>query len=200
MSNNKTISKQTGAIAMVGLVLAAALVAAVVSSPSAAFAQESERREKFEKRLDVVNDSRPHRPGIHVATGAGIATDTDTGENLRSGFRVIVQKLNGTENEFAVKRGVIGILVEGERVLYTMDPDSWQVFLSEDGHTFEASGQVQQEEGTFDVTLNGYFAMHTRIGNLWSIEGTMQGEDKEYKLHYVGISHPIRLGALDELR
>lgn len=186
---------------MVGLVLAAGLLAAFAFSPTASFAQESDRREILEKRLDRVDDAREHRLGIHVAKGAGIATDTETNENYRSGFRVVVQKANGSETEFDVKRGMLGIFVEGQREIYTLLPETWSIVLSEDGHVFEAKGQVQNaEEQVFDVSLNGFFAMHTRLGNLWSIEGTLEGEDKEYELHYVGISHGIRAASLDRLQ
>ncbi|MGI0029312.1 MAG: hypothetical protein ACREAQ_06335 [Nitrososphaera sp.] len=198
MSNNKTISTRTGALAMVGLVLAAGILAAIAFSPTTAMAQESDRKERLERSVDRIDDARYHRLGIHVAKGAGIATDTETNENYRSGFRVIVQKVNDTESEFEVKRGMLGIFVEGQREIYTMLPETWSITLSEDGDVFEASGQVQNaEEQVFDVNLEGYFAMHTRLGNLWSIEGSLEGEDKDYDLHYVGISHGIRAASLD---
>jgi len=197
MSNNKTISTKTGAIAMVGLVLAAGILAAIAFSPTAAMAQESDRKERLERNADRIDDARYHRLGIHVAKGAGIATDTETNENYRSGFRVLVQKVNGTESEFEVKRGMLGIFVDGQREIYTVLPDTWNVVLSE-GRVFEATGQVQNaEEEIFDVSLEGYFAMHTRLGNLWSIEGSLEGEDKAYDLHYVGITHGIRSASLD---
>jgi hypothetical protein len=201
MSNNKTISKRTGALAMVGLVLAAGLLVSVTISPTSALAQESDRKEKLDKRIDRIGDDRLHRLGLHAAKGVGVATDVETGEDYKSGFRVLTQKVNGTDGEFAVKRGVIAISIEGERVFYTMIPETWSIVVSEDPLTFEARGQVQSEDGqVFDVSLNGYFAMHTRIGNLWSIEGTMEGEDKEYELHYVAVSHRIRAAALEQLQ
>ena len=43
------------------------------------------------------------------------------------------------------------------------------------------------------MELDGYFAMHTRLGSLWSIEGTLAGEEVEYDLHYIGASHPARM-------
>jgi hypothetical protein len=73
-----------------------------------------------------------------------------------------------------------------------MLPETWKIIVSEDGFTFEASGQVQNaDEEKFNVELNGYFAMQTRLGNLWSIAGTMTGEDTSYELHYVAISHGL---------
>jgi hypothetical protein len=201
MSNNKTISKRTGALAMVGLVLAAGLLVSVTISPTSALAQESDRKEKLDKRIDRIGDDRLHRLGLHAAKGVGVATDVETGEDFKSGFRVLTQKVNGTDGEFAVKRGVIAISIQGERVFYTMIPETWSIVVSEDPLTFEARGQVQSEDGkVFEVSLNGYFAMHTRIGNLWSIEGTMEGEDKEYELHYVAVSHRIRAAALEQLQ
>ena len=186
---------------MVGLVLAAGLLAAVTILPTSAAAQEGDRKERLDTRIDRIDNARLDRLGLHVAKGAGVATDVETGENFKSGFRVLTQKVNGTDNEFAVKRGMLAISIEGERVFYTMLPETWSIVVSEDPLTFEARGQVQDEdEQVFDVSLNGYFALHTRIGNLWSIEGTMEGEDKEYELHYVGVSHRIRAAALDQIQ
>lgn len=205
MSNNKNIKTRTGAVALVGVVLAAAFLAAVAFHPTSALAQETTRSDRLQderqRPIDrpYVADERPdHRPGLHVAWGAGIATDTETGDDFRSGFRVVTQKVNSSDvNEHGVKRGIIAIAVDGERIRYQMLPDTWKIVVSEDGFTFEASGQVQNaEEEKFDVKLNGYFAMHTRLGNLWSIEGTMVGADTEYELHYVAISHGPRTHAV----
>ena len=90
--------------------------------------------------------------------------------------------------------------MDGERVYYTVVPESWRVVLSEDRLAFKASGKVAQGEETFVVNLNGYFAMHTRLGNLWSIHGEMEGRESQYDLHYVGISHGIRPGSIEELQ
>lgn len=199
MSNNKNINKKTGAIVMVGIVMAAGLLASVAYSPTAALAQES-RNDRLEdnrhRSVDrpYVADERPdHRPGFNVAKGAGVAIDTETGDNHRSGFWVVMQKQKDSDkNEYALKRGVLAIAVEGERIRYQMLPETWKIIVSEDGFTFEASGQVQNaDEEKFNVELNGYFAMQTRLGNLWSIAGTMTGEDTSYELHYVAISHGL---------
>jgi hypothetical protein len=203
MSKNKNIKTKTGAIAMVGVIVAA-LLAAVAFSPTNALAQETrsgdERIHRTTDRPLATDERADHRLGFKVAKGAGVATDTETGDDFRSGFRVIVQKLNDTDNEYALKRGMLAIAVDGERIRYQMLPETWKIVVSEDGFTFEASGQVQNaEEEKFDVKLNGYFAMHTRLGNLWSIEGTMTGEDTSYELHYVAISHGLRpYAAADE--
>jgi hypothetical protein len=205
MSNdNNNIKTKTGAIAMAGVVLAAALLAAVAFSPTSALAQETRRdgiQNEQQRPIErpYVPDERPdHRPGFHVAWGAGVATDTETGDDSRSGFRVVTQKADDSKvNEHEVKRGLLAISVEGERIRYQMLPETWKIVVSEDGFTFEASGQVQDaDQQKFDVELNGYFAMHTRLGNLWSIEGTMIGEDTSYDLHYVAISHGLRTQAM----
>lgn len=200
MSNNKNIKTKTGALAIIGVVVAAALLAAVAFSPTTASAQETRRdglqegrQRSIDRPFDV--DERPeHRLVINVARGVGIATDTETGDDLRSGFRLITQKLNNSEtNEHELKRGMLAIAVDGERIRYQMLPETWKIVISEDGFTFEASGKVQNaDEEKFDVDLNGYFGMHSRLGNLWSIEGTMNGEDTSYELHYVAISHGLR--------
>ena len=112
--------------------------------------------------------------------GADVATDKATGDNFKSGFMVITQKLNNTDvNEHKVLRGLIAISVD----------------VAEDGHTLQARGQVKNaDDKTFKVSLKGYFAIHSRLGNLWSIDGTMTSEDNNtsYELHYVAISHGLR--------
>ena len=200
MSNNNTVSNKTGAVALTSLVLAASILVAFAFQPGIAFAQEIERRERVERAADRADETRDVRSGYHSVKGAGVATDQESGENYRSGFRFLVQKVNGTENEYEVKRGLIAISIDGARVYYTIVPDSWNVNLSEDRLKFEASGKVEQGEETFEVSLNGYFAMHTRMGNLWSIHGEMEGRENQYDLHYVGISHGIRPGSIEELQ
>lgn len=199
MSNNNNIRTKMGALAMVGVVMAAALLAAVAFSPTTASAQET-RRDGLQEGLQrsigrpFAVDERPeHRLGINVARGAGVATDTETGDDLRLGFGLVMQKLNNSEtNEHELKRGMLAISVDGERIRYQMLPETWKIVISEDGFTFEASGKVQNaDEQKLDVDLNGYFGMHTRLGNLWSIEGTMNGQDTSYGLHYIAISHGL---------
>ena len=175
---------------MVGVVVAAALVAAVSFAPIAASAQER----------PSVQDARIHRPG--TASGSGIATDADTGDDFRSAFRAIWYYGSGTD-ERIVSRGTIVISVEGERVTYSFLPDSWEIEVAEDGLTFEASGQVENSDGeVFDVSLNGYLGgpvgFMKRIGTTWSVDGVMTGEDRAYELHYVVIAHLSRLAVVEE--
>ena len=105
---------------------------------------------------------------------------------------VITQKLNNTDvNEHKVLRGLIAISVDGERIGYKMLPETWKIIVAEDGHTLQARGQVKNaDDKTFEVSMKGYFAIHSRLGNLWSIDGTMTSEDNNtsYELHYVAIS------------
>jgi hypothetical protein len=200
MSNINTKSKQTSAVAMTGLVLAASILAAMAIQPGVASAQELERRERLETRIDRIDDARETRPGFHTAKGAGVATDQQTGENYRSGFRFLLQQVNGSDNEHTVRRGVIGISMDGERTYYTIVPETWKVVLSEDRLTFEATGQVQQGDEILEVNLKGFYAMHTRLGNLWSIRGEMEGRESQYDLHYVGISHALRSANAEEFQ
>jgi hypothetical protein len=197
MSNINKKSNMTAAVAMTGLVLAASILAALAFQPGTASAQEVERKERLERRTDGLDEARQARTGLHAAKGAGVATDRETGENHRSGFRFLLEKVSGSETEYDVKRGMIGISVNGERVYYTVVPDSWTVVLSEDRLTFRASGKVEQGEETLNVSLNGFYAMHTRIGNLWSINGEMEGREVQYDLHYVGISHTLRVASAE---
>lgn len=178
-------SRKTTALAMAGVVVAA-MFAAVAFSPVSAVAQESE---------DEVSDN-PSR-GFRMARGAGIATDVSSGDDMRSGFRVAAQ-LNDDEStperEHEIIRGTIAVAIDGERVQYTFIPETWTAKVSEDGNTFEATGTVEDAEGNeYAVALTGYFGMHMRQGTIWSLEGTLSGEDAEYELHYAAISNPLRL-------
>jgi hypothetical protein len=204
MSNNQNIKRRTSVVAMVGVVMAAAMLAAVTFVPVLASAQESARSDKLDERqhrsIDrpyVADERADHRPGLHLTKGAGIATDAETGKNFRSGFLGLIQKANSSEvNEHSVKRGILVIGADGERIRYQMLPETWKIEVSKEGFTFEANGQVQNEaQEKFEVKMNGYFATHTRLGNLWSIDGSMRGENTEYQLHYVAISHGLRTQA-----
>ena len=203
MSNiSKNVKTKMVAYVMVGALAAAVLGAAVAFSPIVAFAQESAVRNNGldgqQRSIDSSTASEQrteHRPGLHFTKGAGIATDSSTGDNFRSGFVVLTQKWNSTEvNEHAVKRGMIVISVNGERIGYKMLPETWKIVVAADGLTLRATGQVKNaDEKTFNVDLKGYFAFHSRLGNLWSIDGTMKSEDNtSYQLHYVAISHGLR--------
>lgn len=120
MSNNNNIKTKMGALALVGVVVAATLLVAVAFSPATASAQQTRRdglQEGLQRSIDrpFATDERPeHRLGINVARGAGIATNTETGDDLRSGFRLVMQKLNNSEtNEQELKRGMLAISVDG---------------------------------------------------------------------------------------
>lgn len=174
---------------MVGVVVAAALAAAVSFAPISASAQERPNE-----------DVRVHR--LRTASGAGIATDIDTGENFRSAFRAIWRYDNNTD-ERTMSRGSIIISVNEERVAYSFVPETWEIRVAEDGLTFEASGQVQNSDGReFDLTLNGYLGgpmgFINRAGTTWSVDGMMNGDEREYALHYVMIAHLGRLAVVQE--
>jgi len=99
MSNiNKNTKTKTGAIVMVGAVLAAALLAAFAFSPTLAFAQETtrnngsdDRQHRFADRPNVTDERSVHRPRLHFVKGAGVAKDNATEDNFRSGFMVITR-------------------------------------------------------------------------------------------------------------
>lgn len=178
-------SRKTTAVALAGVV-AAAIFAAVAFAPASVLAQESERDELSENQ---------HRGIFRMARGAGIATDVAIGDDLRSAFRIVAQLKNDEstpDREHEIVRGHVVIGKDGERIRYALVPETWQVTVAEDGRTFEAAGTVQDEDGNeFSVELTGYFGMHIRGGNIWSLEGSMSGEDTEYELHYAAITNPM---------
>jgi hypothetical protein len=199
MSKNKTVSNKTTAVAT-GLVLATSILVALSFQPGVASAQEVERKERLERELDRLEEKREARLGFHGVIGTGVATDQESGQDYRSGFRFLLQKVNGTDSEFEVRRGVIGIFVDSERVYHTVVPETWSVLLSDDGLSFEARGKVEQGSESYDVNLMGSFGMHTCMGTLWAIHGEMEGRDSQYDLRYVGMSHGVRLQIVEEFR
>lgn len=178
-------SRKTTAIALAGVV-AAAIFAAVAFAPASVLAQESEDNE--------IADNQ-HRGVFRMARGAGIATEAATGDDLRSAFQIVAQlKDDGStpDREHEIVRGHIVVGKDGERIRYALVPETWQVTVAEDGRTFEASGTVQDEQGNeYSVELAGYFGMHVRGGNIWSLEGSLSGGDTEYELHYAAITNPM---------
>lgn len=177
-------SRKTTAIALAGVV-AAAIFAAVAFAPASVLAQESE---------DEIAENQ-HRGVFRMARGAGIATDVATGDDLRSAFQLVAQLRNDEstpDREHEIVRGHIVVGKDGERIRYALVPETWQVTVAEDGRTFEAAGTVQDEQGDeYRVELAGYFGMHVRGGNIWSLEGSMSGADTEYELHYAAITNPM---------
>ncbi len=180
-----TRTSKTTAVALAGVV-AAAIFAAAAFSPASVLAQESEESEIAENQ---------HRGTFRMARGAGIATDVATGENFRTAFQIVAQLRNDQstpDREHEIVRGQIVVGRDGERVHYAFVPETWKIAVAEDGRTFEAAGAAADREGNqYRVTLDGYFGMHTRGGNIWSLEGSLTGSDVEYELHYAAITNPM---------
>ncbi len=159
---------------MAGVLLVAAL-SATVWFPSYAAAQngDGERR-------------------IGIAHGLGVAVNSDTEEGTKSVFHMLIRPNDDEdteEKEYELLRGMLGIKVDDERVRYTMVPDTWDVAVSEEDETFEASGQVENEDGDeFDVQLTGTHGIDIKNGAIWVIEGSFEGEDVEYELFYIALT------------
>jgi hypothetical protein len=101
-----------------------------------------------------------------------------------------------------VHRGAIIISVDDERIRYTIVPSTWEIEGGEDGLTFKASGQVENDDEVFDVNLKGHLGgpvgFIKRAGMAWSVDGVMSGDEREYELHYVLIGNLGRLLVIDE--
>lgn len=184
-----TKASKTKAIAMAGAVFAA-IFAAVAFAPVSALAQESEDNE--------IADNQ-HRGIFRMARGAGIATDVATGGDFRSAFQIVAQLRNDEstpDREHEIVRGHIVVGRDGERVRYALVPETWQVTVAEDGRTFDAAGVAKDDRGNeYRVALEGYFGMHVRGGNIWSLEGSLTGGETEYELHYAAITNPMATAA-----
>jgi hypothetical protein len=165
---------------MAGVLLVAAL-SATVWFPSYAAAQngDGERR-------------------IGIAHGLGVAVNSDTEEGTKSVFHMLIRPNDDEdteEKEYELLRGMLGIKVDDERVRYTMVPDTWDVAVSEEDETFEASGQVENEDGDeFDVQLTGTHGIDIKNGAIWVIEGSFEGEDVEYELFYIALTRTPTYG------
>ncbi len=167
-------SKRKVTAVMAGIILVAAL-SATAWFPSYAAAQN----EDGQRRVGIVH-------------GFGVAANSDTEQGTKTIFHMLIQPDDDEdteETEYSLVRGVVGIVDDGEKVRYTMVPDTWDIAVSEEDETFEASGQVENEDGDeFDVQLTGTHGIDIENGAIWVIEGSLEGEDLEYQLFYIALS------------
>ena len=168
-NQNKTI--------FVGLIMMAAILS-ISATYSTAFAQESE----------VEIRDRPIQPHT-ILGGAGAAVGEDD-QGWRSFFRLgTVESQTGDNGhkEYEVKRGIFIVGKQDIRHKYSVVPTSWEFSVSPNEKSFDASGQVENEEGkTFDVEISGNEISDLQNGTLYYVTGTAVGEDGEvYDLFYI---------------
>ena len=170
-NQNKTI--------FAGLIMMAAILSVSITY-NTAFAQESDLRAE-------VTD-RPIHPGTYLA-GSGVVVNEDDNA-FRSHFRMGIVESQTTDNghiEYDVKRGVFLVGKHDDRQNYSVIPDTWQLSVSPNMKSFDASGKVENKEGkVYDVQISGDEISSLEHGNLYYVTGTVTGPDGEvYELFYI---------------
>ena len=147
---------------------------------SSAFAQESERDFKSEER---------HRYFGTFLAGSGAAVSQEDNA-MRSHFKLGIVELQTNDNghtEYEVKRGVFAVAKHDQRQHFSVIADTWQVSLSPNGKSFDASGTVENQEGkTYEIEISGDELSNLVHGALYFVSGIATGEDGEvYDLFYI---------------
>jgi len=139
-NQNKTI--------FAGLVMMVAILS-VSATYSTAFAQEPEREMKLGER---------HLPTGTILVGSGAAVSEDDNA-MRSHFRMGIVETQANDNghiEYEVKRGVFFVGKHDDRQHFSVNADTWEVSVSPNQKSFDASGVVENQEGkTYDIEISG---------------------------------------------
>jgi hypothetical protein len=172
--NTRTGSKHMEKMLLAGT-MAVLLLAALLGT---AVAQERDVVEEKVRPAETRNKI--------LVVGVGVAVETDDNSPYRSQFRLAIAPVQGEDNEYEVKRGVVVINDEGSPVRYHVIPDTWEVKVREDNSAFTAEGMVEDEDGnTFEVSLEGELLREIKHGWLYIAKGKFEGGDLEYDLYYI---------------
>ena len=141
---------------------------------STAFAQES----------DLAVDRELH-PRTLLSGVGGVVSETDEGK--RSYFKIGIVPVADSETEFDVKRGAFMVGKHDNRERFSVVADSWQISVSAEKSSYDASGIAENKEGeSYDVILSGDKISDLENGTLYYVTGTATGEDGEvYDLFYI---------------
>jgi hypothetical protein len=164
-------------IVFAGLIMVATMLSISVTY-NTAFAQVS----------DVSTDRPIHPHTVFGGVGAAVSED---GEGKRSYFRMGIVPVTDSETEFEVKRGtfMVGGINHDNREKYSVIADSWQITVSADKASFDASGQAENEDGEiYDVSISGDKISDLENGDLYYVTGTATGDDGEvHDLFYISV-------------
>ena len=153
-----------------------AAVLSISATYNTAFAQES----------DVPTDRPIHPHTVFGGMGAAVAED---GEGKRSFFKMGIVQVADSETEFEVKRGafMVGSVKHDSREKYSVIAESWNITVSADKTSFDASGQAESEDGKiYDVSISGDKISDLENGDLYYVTGTATGDDGEvHDLFYI---------------
>ncbi|MEJ2259989.1 MAG: hypothetical protein P8X78_05730 [Nitrosopumilaceae archaeon] len=169
-NQNKTI--------FAGLIMMAAILSVSITYDNA-FAQGQEREVNLEER--------PLRTGTFlVGSGAAVSEDDNA---MRSHFRmgiVETQTNDSGHTEYEVKRGVFFVGKHDNRQHFSVIADTWKVSVSPNQKSFDASGQVENQEGlVYEVEISGEEISDLENGNLYFVSGTATGNGEVYELFYI---------------
>ena len=170
-NQNKTI--------IAGLIMMAAILSVSITY-NTAFAQESEREIKLQEM--------PLRTGTFLA-GSGVAVSEDDNA-MRSHFRMGIVETQTNDNghtEYEVKRGIFFVGKHDYRQHFSVIGDTWEMSVSPNQKSFDASGTVENQEGkTLEVKLSGDEISNLEYGTLYFVTGTATNDDGEvYDLFYI---------------
>ena len=158
------------------------MMAAILSvsvTYSTAFAQESDIERKSADRLHI---------GTFLA-GSGAAVSEDDNA-MRSHFRMGIIESQTDDNghtEYEVKRGVFIVGKHDNREHFSVIPDTWEVSVSPNMKSYDASGKVENsEDKVYEVEVSGDEISNLEHGSLYYVSGTATSDKGEvYDLFYI---------------
>ena len=145
-----------------------------------AFAQESEREKKSTDR---------HLYSGTFLVGSGVAVSEDDNA-LRSHFKMQIVETETNDSghiEYEVNRGVFFAGKHNDRQQFSVIADTWEVSVSPNQKSFDASGEVENQEGkVYDIEISGDEISNLEHGTLYYVTGKATGDDGEvYDLFYI---------------
>lgn len=169
--SNKTI--------FAGLAMMAVLLSTSVSNNSV-FAQEIDRERQLSDRPLQIST-------FLVGSGAAVSEDDQA---WRSHFKMGLNESQADDNghtEYEVKRGVFIVGKNDQRHIFSIISDTWQVSVSPNDKSFDASGKVENQEGKiYDIEISGDEISDLENGSLYYVTGTATGTDgEEYDLFFI---------------
>ena len=170
-NKNKTI--------FAGLIMMVAILSVSITY-NTAFAQEPERERKLEEQ--------PLRTGTFLV-GNGVAVSEEDNA-MRSHFRMGIVETKTNDNghtEYEVKRGVFFVGNHDNRHHFSMVADTWEISVSPNQKSFDASGMVENQDGkTWEIEISGDEISNLENGTLYFVKGTATNDDGEvYDLFYI---------------
>ena len=161
-----------------GLALMAALISTSVVYETA-FAQEFERERKL-------SEKPPHQGTFLVGSGAAVSEeDKPWRSHFKMGLTEVQTEGNGHE-QYEVYRGIFAVGKHDQRQIFSVLPETWQVSVGPNEKSFEASGEVENQDGiVYEIEISGDEVSDLENGNLYFVSGTATGNGEEYELFYI---------------